>query len=533
MKGERFLGRAVIVLTVHLVSDLFIPVVSAVDVDHDNQMHSDSAATQRNQKGTAAPEQKQFPPLLADIEHRTFRYFWETTNPTNGLAPDRYPSRPFASVASIGFALTAYPIGVENHWITRKQAIQRTLVTLRSLRYGRSGPNEVGRMKYRGFYYHFLDLKQGNRYDRWVELSSIDTALLMMGVLFAQSYYTEHTAKESEIRYLAEKLYQQVEWPWMQPRPPLIAMGWYPKQGFIAHDWSGYNEGMMLYILALGSPSHPIETDAWDAWTASYGQDWGVFEGQRYLSFGPLFAHQYTHAWIDFREIQDKYMRSRNMDYQLNSRRAALAQRDYAIENLMKWKDYGENVWGITACDGPQETIQQYEGEQRHFYHYRSRGAGLFEKFDDGTLAPTALIGSIAFAPEFVIPATAEIHKRYGDFLYSSYGFLDAFNPSFNYPIPLKTGQLVAGRGWVASDYIGIDQGTILLMIANYRNSFVWDIMKKNQFIRRGLLRAGFQGGWLLDDHRSIQNNSLKSRSDNALKLRKQRCRYERKASCN
>jgi hypothetical protein len=163
----------------------------------------------------------------------------------------------------------------------------------------------------------------------------------------------------------------------------------------------------------------------------------------------------------------------------------------------MQWKDYGENVWGLTASDGPQNTTQEFRGEQRQFRHYSSRGAGLRENFDDGTIAPTAAIASVVFAPEEVIPATVEMHKRYGDYIYSSYGFLDSFNPSFNFDIPLKTGRMVPDRGWVASDYIGIDQGPILTMIANYRNDFVWDTMKNNPHIRRGLERAGFNGGWL------------------------------------
>jgi hypothetical protein len=163
----------------------------------------------------------------------------------------------------------------------------------------------------------------------------------------------------------------------------------------------------------------------------------------------------------------------------------------------MQWKEYGENVWGLTASDGPQNTTQDYRGEQRQFRHYSSRGAGLRENFDDGTIAPTAAIASVVFAPEQVIPATLEMHKRFGDYIYSSYGFLDSFNPSFNYDIPIKTGRLVPDRGWVASDYIAIDQGPILTMIANYRDDFVWEVMKKNPYIRKGLERAGFSGGWL------------------------------------
>ncbi|MGV7173313.1 glucoamylase family protein [Xanthomonas axonopodis] len=443
------------------------------------------------------PVKPPLPPLFSDIERRTFQFFWDTTNEVNGLSPDRFPSRPFASIASVGFALTAYPIGIENGWVSRNQAIDRTLTTLKFFRDAPMGPQKTGRAGYKGFYYHFLDMQQGNRYDSWVELSSVDTALLMMGVLFTQSYYDGEDPREKEIRQIADTLYKRVDWRWLQQRAPLISMGWFPESGFINHDWMGYNEAMMLYILALGSPTHGVDPDAWTSWTRTYNNDWGVYQGQEYLSFGPLFGHQYSHVWIDFRDIQDQYMRERGIDYFLNSRRATLAQRDYAIDNPMKWKDYGENVWGLTASDGPQNTSQEYRGEQRQFRHYSSRGAGLRENFDDGTIVPSAAISSIVFAPEVVIPATEEMHKRYGDFLYSSYGFLDSFNPSFNYDIPLKTGRMVPDRGWVASDYIAIDQGPILAMIANYQNEFVWNVMKKNPYIRAGLERAGFTGGWL------------------------------------
>lgn len=443
------------------------------------------------------PRPPELTPLFRDIEKRTFQFFWDTTNEVNGLTPDRFPSRPFASIASVGFALTAYPIGVENGWINRSQAVDRTLTTLQFFRDAPKGPQATGRTGDHGFFYHFLDMQTGHRYQPWVELSSVDTGLMMMGVLFAQSYYDREDPREQRIRELAEDLYAAVEWPYMQRRPPLIAMGWYPESGFIQHDWVGYNEATLLYVLALGSPTHPVEPEAWTAWTSGYDLDWGVFQGQEYLSGAPLFWHQYSHVWIDFRGIRDAYMQSRGIDYFENSRRATYAQRSYAIENPMRWKDYGENVWGLTASDGAQRTTQEYQGEQREFRHYSARGAGLVDAFDDGTLAPTAVIASLPFAPEIVIPATEEMHKRYGEYLFSSYGFLDAFNPSFSYDVPLKTGRLVADKGWVASDYIGIDQGPILTMIANYRNGFVWETMKKNPHIRRGLERAGFTGGWL------------------------------------
>jgi hypothetical protein len=443
------------------------------------------------------PIKPELPPLFGDIERRTFQFFWDTTSEINGLTPDRYPSRPFSSIAAVGFSLTAYPIGLEKGWISRDQAVDRTLLTLKFFRDLPMGPQRTGKGGYKGFYYHFLDMQQGHRYDSWVELSSVDTALLMMGVLFAQSYYEGEDQREQEIRQIADVIYKRVDWGWLQKRGPLISMGWFPESGFIEHDWMGYNEAMMVYLLALGSPTHPVSPDAWTVWTRTYDNDWGVYQGQEYLSFGPLFGHQYSHVWIDFRDIQDAYMRERGIDYFLNSRRATLAQREYAIENPMRWKEYGKDVWGLTASDGPQNTTQDYRGEQRQFRHYSARGAGLRDHFDDGTLVPSAALSSLPFAPEVVIPAAEEMHKRFGDYLYSSYGFLDAFNPSFDYDIPLKTGRIVPGKGWVASDYIAIDQGPILAGIANYQDEFVWDVIKRNPYIRTGLERAGFTGGWL------------------------------------
>lgn len=437
------------------------------------------------------------PVLFRDIERRTFQFFWDTTNELNGLTPDRYPSRPFASIASVGFALTAYPIGVENGWISRTQAVDRTLVTLKFFDEARQGRQAKGVTGHHGFFYHFLDMQTGQRHAPWVELSTVDTALLLAGTLFAQSYFDGDDSREREIRKRADRIYRRVDWPKMQERKPLLSMGWTPEGGMISHDWKGYNEAMLLYVLALGSPTHPIQPDAWQAWTSSYDEGWGVFMGQEYLSFGPQFGHQYSHVWIDFRGIRDEYMKNRGIDYFENSRRATYAQREYAIKNPMKWRDYGEDIWGLTASDGPQLTTQEYMGEQRQFRHYSARGAGLRDAFDDGTIAPTAALGSLPFAPEIVIPAVEAMFERYGEYIFSSYGFLDAFNPSFAYDMPLKTGRLVPGGGWVAGDYIGIDQGPILAMIANYRNEFVWKTMRSNPYIRKGLERAGFTGGWL------------------------------------
>lgn len=415
------------------------------------------------------------------------------------MIPDRTPyTEPFSSIAGMGFGLTSYAIGVERGWVTRDQAAQRTLTVLRylhSLPQGDSFEDDAG---YHGFFYHFLGLANGRRYARWVEVSSVDTSLLLGGVLFAQSYYDGDNRVEGEIRDLADRLYRNVEWPWLQERSPLISMGWVPEDGVIKHDWAGYNEAMLVYVLALGSPTHPVEPDAWTVWTQTYDRSFGEFQGQTYLSFGPQFGHQYSHAWIDFRGIQDDWMREHDFDYFENSRRATLAQRAYAIANPMGWSGYGENIWGLTASDGPQTTHQIYNLLPREFRHYSARGAGLDAGFDDGTLAPTAAAGSIVFAPEIVVPAIEAMHEKYGKSIYREYGFIDAFNPSFNYPdVMLKTGELIDGVGWVDNNYIGIDQGPIVLMIENYRNEFVWNVMKRNPYIRKGLERAGFAGGWL------------------------------------
>ncbi len=225
-------------------------------------------------------------PIFDDIERRTFNYFWETADPETGLIPDRYPyTEPFSSIAAIGFGLTAYGIGVERGYVTRDEAIERTLVTLRFLEGAPQGSRAAGMAGYHGFFYHFIDLKTGARFADWVELSSVDTALLLGGVLFSQSYFDQNDAKEKEIRHLADTIYRRVEWPWMQARPPLISMGWMPKQGYIPYDWQGYNEGMLIYVLALGSPTQRIGADAWTAWTKSYQRAWGTFQQQEYLSF--------------------------------------------------------------------------------------------------------------------------------------------------------------------------------------------------------------------------------------------------------
>jgi hypothetical protein len=372
--------------------------------------------------------------LLTDLERRTFDYFWETGNPANGLVPDRHPTRPrMASIAAVGFALTAYLVGVDRGYITRAAAAERTLATARFFANAPQGPEASGRAGHQGFFYHFLDMQTGHRYDRGVELSTIDTGWLLAGLLCAQAFFDRDDATEREIRQLVDLVYGRVNWPWVQLRGGLICMGWNPEGGFKNFiDYHGFDEAMFMYLLALGSPTHPANDQAWADYTRTYERSWGSYMGQQHLGGAPLFWHQYSHVWVDFRGVQDDYMRQRGLDYFENSRRATLAQRSYAQRNPGGWKDYDEQVWGLTACDGPgMLRLPDHAGRVRQFFDYRARGAGLPEPVDDGTIAPTAALGSLPFAPEVVLPALRELRRRFGDAIYGRYGFVDAFNTSF------------------------------------------------------------------------------------------------------
>jgi len=399
--------------------------------------------------------------LLDDVEQRTFHYFWDLADPNTLLIPDRAPTHSFSSIAAVGFGLTAYGIGAERGYVTRAQAAQRTLATLQSLLAMKQGPEPHGVSGYKGFFYHFLDMQTADRF-KDVELSTVDTSLLMAGVLFAQSYFDRDNATEHGIRDAAETLYERIDWTWEQPRSPAISMGWTPEQGFHSYDWRGYNEAMIVIILALGSPTHPVDASAWSEYHKT--DKVGTFYGQRHILFAPLFGHQYSHIWIDFRGIRDGL----GNDYFENSRRATISQHAYAVDNPKHWRDYGDKIWGLTACDGPHD--------------YAARGATEGDIRDDGTIAPTAAISAIAFTPELSLRAMQEMRTRYGDRLYSKYGFVDAFNPA---------------QRWFDVDYLGIDQGPIIAMIENYRSGLVWKTMRKNPHIVRGLKRAGFTGGWL------------------------------------
>jgi len=453
-----------------------------------------------------------------DLSRRTFRYFWETTDTQRCLAPDRWPSNPFSSIAATGFALTAYGIGAERGYVSRAEAAERVRDCLRFYWTAPQGPAETGMAGHKGFFYHFLKHQDGTRF-RHAELSTVDTALLLGGVLFAQSYFDRDNPIEAEIRDLADRIYRRVDWTFAQRGnsdipsangggPEAITMGWYPERGengeYETHDWVGYNEGMIVYILAAGSPTHPVGKDAWDnGWAVDLQRTWGAYYGYEHLQFEPLFGHQYSHVWIDFRGIQDAFMRGKGIDYFENSRRATLSQRAYGADNPGDWIGYSGDIWGWTASDGPTEAAngRLVNGKPRTFMAYAARGVSAGQVVDDGTIAPTAAGGSIPFAPEIAIPALMTMRSTYGDTLYTRYGFRDAFNPSYTFvDAGSSSGTVDAKTGWIAQDHLGIDQGSILAMVENHRSGLIWNVTRRNPHIRRGLERLGFTGGWLDGD---------------------------------
>ncbi|MBI5837869.1 MAG: Tat pathway signal protein [Candidatus Eisenbacteria bacterium] len=438
-----------------------------------------------------APAQSAF---LDTLQERTFRFFWDLSDPNTGLTPDRWPTQSFVSVSATGFALTAYPIGVEHGWVDRTAAGMRVLKTLTFFYTARMDTVSAGATGYRGFFYHFLDPKTGHRF-RDVELSTIDTALLLAGALFCQSYFDGPDPLESQIRILADSLYHRADFQWALVRAPMLVHGWDPENGFLAYDWRGYNESMILPILALASPTRPVGREVWNYWDS--GCQWGTFEGLGHVGFAPLFGHQFSHVWLDLRGIRDSVMGAHDMDWFENSRRATYAQRSYARRNPQGFRGYGERLWGLTACDGPMDGEAVVDGRKRAFHTYAARGASFREVIDDGTVAPTAAAGSIAFAPEIVVPALMAMRRDYGPHLFRQYGFVDALNPTLRDSAAASQGGVVPGVGWFDSDYLGIDQGPIVAMIENYRTGLVWRTMRRNPHIVRGLRAAGFTGGWL------------------------------------
>ncbi len=430
-------------------------------------------------------QNNQSDPTLDKLQRDTFEYFLKETNPLNGLVIDKTEEDWPASIAATGLALACYPVSVERGFMSRAAAVERTLTTLRFFWNSPQGP-EPDATGYKGFYYHFLDMKSGRRV--WqCELSTVDTAFLLAGGLTAGIYFDADTTDEREIRNLSKSLYLRADWQWAQNLGTTLTHGWRPESGFLKYRWEGYDEAMLLYMLGLGSPTYPLSKESYTAWASTY--KWEHNYGQDYLYAGPLFTHQLSHVWIDFRGIQDSFMRDKGIDYFENSRRATYAQQQYAINNPLKFKDYGPHCWGITASEGPGPETIKIDGIERQFFDYVGRGVPYGP--DDGTLAPWALVASLPFAPEIVLPALYHCIHQAKMTKYNSYGFKASFNPTH----PGKPGNPYGW--WVSPWHYGLNQGPIILMIENYRSGFLWSLMRQCPYLVTGLSRAGFSSGWM------------------------------------
>jgi len=419
--------------------------------------------------------------LLDQLQRAAFDYFRQTVNPLNGLVADTSRVDSPVSIAVVGFALSAYAIAAERGWMERADAVQRSLAALRFFRDSDQSGSATA-TGFKGFYYHFLDIHSGARV--WqAELSMVDTALLIAGALTASRYFTAETGDETELRELVDFLYRRIDWRWAQDDADTIRQGWKPESGFLHYGWEGYSEAILLYALAMASPTHPIARDSYNAWTATY--QWENLYGYDYLYAGPLFVHQFSHAWIDFRGIRDSFMRAKRSDYFENSRRAVCIQREYAMRNPHEFVGYDENGWGLTACDGPSDERPEVSNEARRLFGYAGRGVPYGP--DDGTLSAPCVVAALPFAPELVLPVLRNLIARYPE-MFSEGRFASGFNPTL---------ADADGRGWISAGHYGLDQGIVIMMIENHRSQLIWRLMRDCPYIRDGLHAAGFRGGWI------------------------------------
>ena len=384
--------------------------------------------------------------FLEEIEKAAFQFFWEQVDPRSGLAKDRCRVRgsdnsTVASIAATGFALTALCIGHKRGYISDQSARSRALATLRFL--WRAMPN------HRGFFYHFADIKTGER--MWdSEISSIDTAILLCGVLTCRQHFAS-----AEIARLAQDVFNRVEWNWLSEDTSILPHGWSPEGGFLPYRWDFYSELMMMYLLGLGSSTHPLPAETWDSWKRTKFD----YEGIRYIgSFAPLFVNQYSHAWFDLRGKRDKYA-----DYFQNSLIATEVHRRFCKELSTEFPDYSDDLWGITASDSENGYVV-WGGPPR---------IGPI----DGTVVPSAAGGSLAFVPQEALRVLKHMRNQYGDRCWSRYGLVNAFNPLKN---------------WYDSDVVAIDTGITMVMAENLRTGLVWSTFMKNREAQRGIRRAGF-----------------------------------------
>ena len=418
--------------------------------------------------------------LLDRLQRAAWSYFEANTSAATGLAFDNSRPNVPVSIAVVGFALASCPVAVRRGWIARDAAVAYCLKALRFFRDSdQSGsPDATG---YMGFYYHFLHGDSGRREWR-SELSMVDTALLIAGALAAAQFFDADAGDERELRGLVDMLYLRINWDWAQDGQLTIWQGWKPECGFLHYGWEGYSEAILLYALALGSPTHPVG-DCYDAWTATY--QWENLYDQDLLYAGPLFVHQFSHAWLDLRGIRDQFMRDKRSDYFENSVRATLAQREYARRNPMGCSGYDEDCWGLSSGDGPSDEQPQLDNEPRRLFGYAARGVPFGP--DDGTLCPSAVLASVPFVPALATQCLRTILQRHPEVLEDG-RLTSGFNPGL---------ADAAGRAWVSPGHYGLDQGIAVLMLENARSGLPWELMRGCVYIRDGLRRAGFNGGWL------------------------------------
>ena len=416
--------------------------------------------------------------MLDTIQHKTFLFFLHEYQPDKGLVKDRTKIGAPSSIAATGFGIPSFAIGAERNWITRRQAAEITLKILKffSNSVQSTGKNVTG---YKGFYYHFLNMNSGTR--EWnCELSSIDTGILMMGIIFARNYYNLDNDVEKQIRFLSGKLLDRIDWNFMQMPSTgkfayTISMGWTPENGLHDYGWSGYNEGLFLYVLAAGSGMKNVE-QSYKSWLSTY--KWNTpYKSLSHVAFPPLFGHQFSQAFIDYRGLADGYMKAKGIDYFENSRRATYVQQRYAMDNPKGWIGYDSLCWGVTASDGPPE---KYNFDGKKFLDYAGRGTSGpdYNYFDDGTIAPYASLSSLPFAPELVLPTIKSMNAKYGQYLWGKYGYYDAFNLTAK---------------WYDNDFLGIDEGPMLIMIENFRTGLVWNYVMKDPIIQKGLTKLGYE----------------------------------------
>ncbi len=386
--------------------------------------------------------------LLDEIQQRCLRFLWEQADPDTGLVVDRaradgrnHPK--MASIASTGFALTAICIGDERGWLGHDQAYGRVLTTLRHL--WEKQPHR------RGWYFHFVNKRTGKR--AWkCEVSSIDTALLMGGVLTARQAYPG-----TEVAELATKIYERIDFPWMTNGQGTLTMGWKPEKGFLPQRWDHYAEHTMLGLLALGSTTHPLPASSWHAWPRRNVYD---YNGTTFFGSPVLFTHQYSHAYVNFAGLRDDYA-----DYAHNSKLVTLAQRRLCADQLSAFfPHYGENVWGISSSDFKKG--------------YTGWGGPPATTNIDGTVVPYAVAGSLVFTPKESMAAIRHLSTRYADQYWTHYGPSAAFNP---------------GTGYKAKDVLGIDQGITFVMIENMRTGRPWELFMANPEITQAMQIAGFR----------------------------------------